>query len=240
MKQIGIGCLILLIIVIAGGVAVGLWFRYEVNKAGGFEVWKNKKISEFIDYSVHQVLAELPLNKQEKESITRVVNQFSQRLTRGEIPSEQVAKVILGFYGSSLPEAFIALNFQGKYLKRDTGGALQVNRFVNGLLGGKISIKDAEPFFQLVMVNPEALDQLHNLKSSEHQDISQKLKLREGLSEADISKAVDVLRNTANHAGMATVRVDLNFYPLLEGILARAAVASAAESSEAPETVPAR
>jgi len=223
MKKIGIGCLVLLGIVIVAGVIIGIRFHSAVKAAGGYESWKNRKTAEFMDYAVRQSLSGLPLNNTEKATITKVTDRLAEQLRRGEINPEKSTEMILAAYHGALPEVFIALYFQSRFLKNDADAALTVNRFAGGLLTGKIAFDDTMPFLRLVLVDSNVLAQMHGLASAPRKDPAQEIKFREKLSAQEITNAVAAMKTAADRAGVSPVRGNLDFTPVLEKILAQAA-----------------
>ncbi len=220
MKQLGIGCLILLAILLVGGVIIFFQFRSSIKAAGGYEAWKNKKSAEFIDYVVKQSMAPLPLNELEKASINQVADKVSARIQKGEIDVVKCTELVNAGYRSILPEVFIALTFQQRHLKPDNvAGIMAVNRFANGMLQGKIDIEAAWPFISIAVVNPEAVRKLHNVEKVAGKDPASEIKFHENMPAGEIAKAIAAMQEAADKAGMPNTRTDLNFAPLLEKLI---------------------
>ncbi len=223
-KQIGIGCLVLLIILLVGGTIIGLKFRSSVKEAGGFKAWQNQKTAEFMDYIVQQSLSKMPLNDNEKASINKVVKRVSEKLLKGEIDERKSSDLVIAGYRSVLPEVFISLYFQKQQIKKDDlEGIVAANRFANGLLQGKISPEAAMPVMNIILSNPEQVSQLHLAHSGDKKDPSRDIRFRKELSPAEVQRAISEMNSAADKAGVHNARTDLNFTPLLENILQQVA-----------------
>lgn len=223
MKKIGLGCLAILCVLLVVGVIGGLKLHSAIKAAGGWESFIRQKSSEYMQAAVNEAVEVLPLNTLEKQSITEPVRKLSARMSKGEVNPAQSRLVVLGTYRSLLPEAFMALIFQRKYLKNtDTADKLTVNRFVNGLLIGKITGEDAKRFTTLLLKEPHALDKLRQPPEQMEQDPAHEIKLKEEVSAEDVVKCVELMKEAADKAGMPFIRADMNFTPAIENVISQA------------------
>lgn len=222
MKKVGIGCLIVLAVLAVIGVIGGLKLRSAIKEAGGWEPFVRKKSAEYMRLAVNEAVTILPLNTMEKQTIIEPVAKLSERMSKGEVTPEQSQLIVEACYRSRLPEALLALVFQRKYVKDNQEEAkLTVNRFVKGILTGKITGDDTGRFTVLMLAEPRALELMRQPDRKE-QAPAQGLKLKEEISPEDIAKALELMKAAADKAGMPFLRSDLNFTPMIDDALRQA------------------
>lgn len=219
MKKVGIGCLAVLAVLAVIGVIGGLKLRSAIKEAGGWEPFVRQKSAEYMRLAVNEAVAILPLNTLEKQTVIEPVARLSERMSKGEVTPAQSRLIVEACYRSYLPEAVLALVFQRKYVKDNQEEAkLTVNRFVKGVLTGKITGEDAGRFTILMLAEPRALELIRRPKDRMEEDPAHDLKLKEEMSPEDIVKALELMKTSADKAGMPFLRSDLNFTPMIDEV----------------------
>lgn len=218
MKQFGKGCLITVVVMlILGSIGAVVMYR-RIQDAGGWTPYLNKKSAEYMQYAVKANIEKLPLNKNEKESITEPMTILAEKMRTGQIDTARSVKLVQAAYHTILPEVLMVLSFQAKRVKPENRAAsLTVNRVLNGLLDGKLTAESMNKFNEIVLNNPEQFSKIHSYEG-ENQDPGKGIEFKE-LSDEDVDLALRMLGEIADGAGLPATRKDLNFTPIITKLI---------------------
>ena len=227
LKKVGIGCLIGLGIILLFAVIGGIKIYFDVKNAGGMDNYVRQKSAEELQYRINAAVDALPLNTPEKQSITTPVRLLAERMAKGDVSVKQSSLLVVKTFQSPAIEAIIALLFQNRNIDtKDEEAKLTVNRFVSGLLDGKISPTDAAGFLQLILTEPGILPEIRRGGDQLKQETAQKLKFKDNISLEDRNKCLELMKSAADRAAIPFARRDLNFTPVVTQIINQATAAA--------------
>jgi hypothetical protein len=202
-----IGCGVVLIIGIIVVVVGGLYVK---NNAKGL-------LAGIVEVGAKAMITELPISEEEKTKSMEQIGRITEKIKSGEINAEQGQAIIAGLQEDFLMPVTIMVQFDNVYIPKSSltapekeAAKLTVNRFMQGISGGKIDASEMQSVFDVISLNKV---------STQPQPGQQQPNVKAQLSKDELDKCLKAMKTAADKAGVGAEKQDIKVSDMLKKII---------------------
>lgn len=207
LKSLGIGCGVVLVLVVIGGLFVALNIKPWIQKGGAF----------FIEVAAENILSELGFPEEEKRATLEPIRSFAEDFRGGRIQPEQVGKVAKEVFSEKIVVAVGTKGFELSYLETvdltpvlREAARITLSRFTHGVLEERIPTSRIEQVFELISEETGASRWPDFGAQDASTDSFDGRRLKENLTADDVLACLGVMKQAADEAGIAIRRFEID------------------------------
>ncbi len=203
-KAIGIGCLVIILVLVIGGVIVVKNIG-KIGRAAG---------AKLATVAVEAVVNESPLPEAEKQAIMKPVHGLVAEFKAGDLSVEQLGTILSKLAEGPLPELIAMRTFEVLYIEKSSlndadkeVARVTVSRYAHGRATGKIEGAGFEDVIWEQTTDDEG---------------ETTMSLKETLTPEELQQCLTTMKTAADNAGIADEKFPINIGGAIEQSIAEA------------------